>query len=996
MLLGIFITFILAPIVSFLALSKYIKSNNSFKIICISLGISPAIISWTITILLQLLPGLNDIFYIGIVLSILVATAFVYRHQFRDLYRLFKIIRNYFIYTFRDHRWTEIILSMGVILLILLGFYSCLTLPLYANDPLEYAIVSKLIYQAKTTSVYPFTTAEPVTGFYASSSHPLAYHSLIVWGYMLQGSPDNLNFMKLIAPFYASATALLIWCVVTQFNDIAGKLSALLLLLTPVYASHVAIAHIDSMRIFLFFVPFAFLLELIEFPHQNNKIILGLLVGMGMYGHSIGLLTLPFILIIYGFLSKEPIRLRILSILIIFSVAMSIGMWRYLQNLLEFGVPLRDSEPVLELPQIFYEQDLTYERNLNTPSMLVIIGIFRGLSQVNLFGLTNWLVIIFLLIDRYRIRQYTFLQICLSTIGLFLGLSSITVILGSSLVIKNFRYYLTIQPFICCIAGMSLFNLLNRLNSINTKSLIIERFKKINLFIIISLILFYSFSFYMRENSISLRYTDLNTIIKGDWFTFERKKLLGSKVLRYIREQTDTNSLFLIYRQAEFSYYAQRKAIRDIDTRLIDFYKINTKFNAYLYLKNLGINYIYLPAYQPSTFNNSMAYAIVADPKLSRIVIEDNGVRLFELLDKQNNNLLEVEPQPISIPTLSVVNDKSIFGQVINNNTDNTDFLVPGNTNGKPQQYVVTGQCYLSISYQNCLENNFEMTNGLYNFQSNVSGSGRAELHIVEHDKYGNTYIRKIWDSILHQDSREIAAQFRTSSRTSDFKIAWKFQEPGIHYVKSFKLYKIPEKPNFNSLSEQVVQDDSKLLWQKDFLVNGNLQPSFENKIYVPHHSLVQNTAQGIMIATQDKKVVNLDDLELNPEKDIFNIWISQKLINCQNYVDDSKKNKLYCLLKDKFPFLEEDEQYKLKINISGFGEVRTGVTWINSENQRRWKLIDKYYLKQSSGDIEDIFYLPSRVNAVTPFIQVSNLRGINYPYGQVYIKKAEIYRLRN
>jgi hypothetical protein len=102
-------------------------------------------------------------------------------------------------------------------------------------------------------------------------------------------------------------------------------------------------------------------------------------------------------------------------------------------------------------------------------------------------------------------------------------------------------------------------------------------------------------------------------------------------MVRRVRTMTPPDAYFLVFHQNTFAYYAGRRFIRDVDTRLVDFYRAPDKDAALAQLRQLGIQYVYLPPWSWPTIQNSKILDILKDPAAAQLVIEHAGYRLYRL-----------------------------------------------------------------------------------------------------------------------------------------------------------------------------------------------------------------------------------------------------------------------------------------------------------------------------------------------------------------------------
>jgi len=333
-------------------------------------------------------------------------------------------------------------------------------LPLREKDATHYATVARLIYQRKNITFYPLINADPETGYYAVSCHPLGYISLEVWSYLLQGSSQYPGLIKIISPIYVCYSLLLLWYLLSRRGYIYGILGALLLIATPSYFIQSSICGIDAFRVYMFLLAFVWLYKLIQ--NENLKVsgLTGFVVGMSMYSHSIGgVFTIPFFLIIYLIFSKQKYSHKILNLIIVVIVALLFGSSRYISNYFTFGSPVYDSLPVYQLEKLGHKEYKRYKKEIVTPLDRIIFGALAGFSKIKFFGLSYWIFLLSFIFSFKVIKNDKLSCIFLWVILLYYMCLILSLILDLDVFIGNYRYFLTIQPFVAYIAALFLGNL---------------------------------------------------------------------------------------------------------------------------------------------------------------------------------------------------------------------------------------------------------------------------------------------------------------------------------------------------------------------------------------------------------------------------------------------------------------------------------------------------------------------------------------------------------
>ncbi len=77
-----------------------------------------------------------------------------------------------------------------------------------------------------------------------------------------------------------------------------------------------------------------------------------------MFAHSIGILILPCLGLCYFLIvRRSPVAFLAIGTAIVVG-ALMVGSWQFVSNILQYGVPVHDSEPIWELPSINDARDV--------------------------------------------------------------------------------------------------------------------------------------------------------------------------------------------------------------------------------------------------------------------------------------------------------------------------------------------------------------------------------------------------------------------------------------------------------------------------------------------------------------------------------------------------------------------------------------------------------------------------------------------------------------
>ena len=345
--------------------------------------------------------------------------------------------------------------------------------PLTANDPLEYAVSARLIFQDLSLDRYPYVEPTNQEGYYGPWTHPLGYVLLMFWGYAIQGTAAVAGAIKFISPYYAMCAGALVFAIVYRETRsfAAGFLGSLALLLTPIFMLLALDSHIEPVRLFTMVGAIYGVSELYKRADTANTILAGITLGGALYSHSINIILLPlFFVMTLIFLIRCGDRSRLAKG---FVLAVAIGclfvMPRFISNVAVFGSVIADAGavPLWAVPVLEYEYYFRVARGIEHVGDRLTFGALKPLLQIRLFGI--WYVLLLAMIavrfavERPRLDQFTrwLMAPSLSSVLVwsFLGLSGmvwLSVLLGLDVFIKNERYMLTPQPIATCLLGLLL------------------------------------------------------------------------------------------------------------------------------------------------------------------------------------------------------------------------------------------------------------------------------------------------------------------------------------------------------------------------------------------------------------------------------------------------------------------------------------------------------------------------------------------------------------
>lgn len=601
--------------------------------------------------------------------------------------------------------WGEKLLLVFLIVLSGVLLHSSCFIPLTQNDSLEYATVGRILYNFRNLGAYPAIAPEAtVSGFYGPWTHPPLYPVTIYLMNIIQGHADSPGFMRLISPWFTLTTTFLVFTMGRLFNRFVGLVAATLFLSTPLLFLGANSSLIDPLPV----AGIGLLLAIIVGAHDAKghwKLFwLGLLLGFSLWTHSQAILFIPMLFFVYA-AAKGLLQWRTISVhcLFVLTIALIVGIWPYLKNYYIFGTPISDNPAVFALPSLEWKDYFRIARGIDNWSAIIQYGWFKGWFAVESFGLVFWLMLLGFvpfLKNHARLTKSSLFNSILKPFSdvntlaphimialIYFGGVVLSTIIGTTLMIKNERYFLVILPSICIIAAYGIDYFIN--NPAYFRNSTITLIQSVTFFY--CLLLFFQFSlvfwnryggYYDKEVKISLGSHDLtldapSNSIKAPFsagkkhYAFHDNFAIDTKhntlivaperdyllqwpniaAMKYLEAKTDRDALILSLRPADM-YYSDRKMVSYLDPRLIPFYQEQNLESAYHILKNLGITHIQVSDYAVPPFYNSLLQKILIRQDLTKLVFSAEGNQIYRLTNSDVRGLRSTEfdlsPQLIS------------------------------------------------------------------------------------------------------------------------------------------------------------------------------------------------------------------------------------------------------------------------------------------------------------------------------------------------------------
>ncbi len=505
--------------------------------------------------------------------------------------------------------------------LLALAVLQIATLPLMENDAIEYAAVARHIFEARSLGVYPVLEAAP-NGLFAPSSHPPAYHMYLVWGYAWMGV-ENFAPARLLALFCMCGMAALLALALYEHERRTKVIALILMLSVPLFTSMLVGYHIDALRLVSFLAAAIAVAGVVDRPSTRQAVLTGAVLGLAAFTHSVGLLAWVFAGLAWLILGP-PDRFRNFRLpLIIGAVAIAVGGAQFLKNLLIYGVPLQDSAPIWEMPQLGFAEDLRYRRDLMGRYDRVVFGILRGFVEFPIFGLLFWLAVpaSWRIWQRWRMAS-SIEKVAVGWSVAFFAISTASVLAGTELVVKNARYVMTLTPLLVIVVAPMLARW--PCESKWSRRAAVGLLCLMSGWVVLQSV--------VRTANFGAR---IDLWANGERAPLYRAKdrFAGAPLYRYIEQNIKPGEKTLVFRQADFTLYGKGPWLDNFDTALEPLYNLENVGEAHAWLRARNVRFVLVPGYTFPTYYRTVVGRLLADMSYSEAKVGHRGFRLFELRD---------------------------------------------------------------------------------------------------------------------------------------------------------------------------------------------------------------------------------------------------------------------------------------------------------------------------------------------------------------------------
>lgn len=625
-------TYIVTPLSLYCFFQNMARLNdNKQKLVLLTscLGLGPLSVGWILTMQLMFLPGLPKVYYITSIILLYLLPFLSVKLQLKELLSQLNLINSSFTNILKNNKG-DLLLFCISLCFILVAFILSIYLPFSENDALEYAYLAKIIANASSVNMYPIFDGTPYNGFIAPFTHPLGYSSLFVWSYWIQGTTESFGLIRIVAPYFATCTYLLILSIGIKEKKSWMILAGFLFIATPLFYSGIFRHQIDPLRIFTFFNFFILIPLLKDRKLSAKSIILGTALGMCLFSHSFNILSIPIFIFLYCLLSSDAIKEKLKTLLFTSFVGLLFVLPRYIINIKATGKLISDGTSVRLVPSLHFSEIYELSHHISSFAEKWLNGFLDLFYDTLNFGITYLLTIIAILLLAPKLLKniksknsqkiFNIEYISLIVMSCFYGMVILSILIHNNNFIATYRYMMSMQPFAAIISAWAIYQFIPLIKNFYLKHFSGAIFTVSTVF----LCTIYPVN-YLHNYKMSF-----NTINDTD---FAKASLSQDSYLAldYINQKTPQGSKILSFRNAETAFYGGRQYLYHSSPIMKKVYESKTIEGAFKNLSDLGINYIITQQYAVTYIDHSFIKDIIGDPTYSNLIYSHNQTKIFKL-----------------------------------------------------------------------------------------------------------------------------------------------------------------------------------------------------------------------------------------------------------------------------------------------------------------------------------------------------------------------------
>ncbi|EHR72923.1 hypothetical protein BurJ1DRAFT_4124 [Burkholderiales bacterium JOSHI_001] len=598
-------------------------------------GLAPTATAWVLATLLRLAPGQS-----GGIYAALIALAWTASGAWAA--RGLPVAESI--------EWPGFRAWAGLAPLLALGAWLMATVPLYSNDPMEYAAVAQSIAERHALDHYPLVQAWG-HGLYAPWTHPPGYPVLLSLP-LLTGGADVVAGAKLMAGWHAMALGI---GVMALLGPKLAPWCLALLLATPALAVAYVNAYVESARLATLVGAAALVVAGLRATAWRAGLLVGLGCGLSHFVHSLGMLTPALLLPAAWWLRGRRPQELIKFCLPALAVHALIILPDMLNNLRKFGVLMGDSPAVWRLPGLARDAHVRAWRNLEGLTEVIFNGGLQGFTQPSNYGVSYWAALAAAFLWLARRGNQTRGQadrtlpaiavVSMGVVGTFFAMVAASMAIGSIEAVKNSRYLLTVHPFLCMATCVAL--------SRRPVHGAWRRPLRTVVPVVLSALALVPVAY------AALRWPHALTGHASLRTAYLESDEPAARAVQAWRGQAPEGGCLLTFEQAAHALYGDRCFISYLDHRLLPAYRATTSAAAAKALRDLGVSRIELPGYAMPELYNTALGSLVAEPQLVQPVWSYSGRQML---------LLRADSATAPVPVLS---------RRIESTRDNVDLAPP-------------------------------------------------------------------------------------------------------------------------------------------------------------------------------------------------------------------------------------------------------------------------------------------------------------------------------
>jgi hypothetical protein len=324
---------------------------------------------------------------------------------------------------------------------------------------------------------------------------------------------------------------------------------------------------------------------------------------------------------------------------------------------------------------------------------------------------------------------------------------------------------------------------------------------------------------------------------------FDRLALTGwptISIIANIKNVVPKDELTLVFRQADFAFYAERPYIFYLDPTIAAIYRLGSAEEIWAALRKLGVRWILVPAYGLSEINETKFVDLLTDPEIAPLIVANGGYRLFQLNDQRTPSTPRViaqgqfgaaSPDSTGWTVASYSNNRRAEVAIAEQQRSDADISFrttwPAPFNRNHTIYLSQGTLKPEAPMNVVAESDLPVVEGPVRLSMDLEGKGNIELRIVTGRDKNADEIRAIWAGALLGESRTVKGLYLDQgfptqgldAPTRRHRIQLVLKGPGQVRVKSWKAeFLQPATPPWRG-------DDRWLLSESGWSVGGAVPP---------------------------------------------------------------------------------------------------------------------------------------------------------------------------